>query len=454
MRVWLAISRIGPYFLGIVFLLTLFSAGVLTAQNTPGSLHGTVADPSGAVIPQAVVTATSGSGQKASATTDSVGNYQIQGLAPGRYTVSANAKGFAASDPQTATLAAGQAQKVDIALAIQVEQEKVDVQAQGTNVDVNPENNASAIIIKGKDLEALSDDPDELQQELQALAGPSAGPNGGEIYIDGFTGGQIPPKASIREIRINQNPFSAQYDKVGYGRIEIFTKPGSDHYHGQMMVSGNDSAFNANWNPYHTNQPDYHTELYSGNVSGPLGKKASFFFTLERRNINQNSLVNATILDSNLNPVQFSEAVPNPRTRTNLSPRIDVQLGQKNTLTARYEYEQNSQNNQGVGGFSLPSQAYNDNQTENSIQISDTQIISANVINETRFQYNRDSDNQLPQSTAFTTSVLGAFNGGGNPQGTLKDTQNHYELQNYTSIAHGKHFIKFGARLRANPRWL
>jgi len=60
---------------------------------------------------------------------------------------------------------------------------------------------------------------------VPALAGPSAGPSGGQIYIDGFTGGQFAAKASIREIRINQNPFSSEYDKLGYGRIEIFTKP-------------------------------------------------------------------------------------------------------------------------------------------------------------------------------------------------------------------------------------
>ena len=53
------------------------------------------------------------------------------------------------------------------------------------------------------------------------------------MFIDGFTGGRMPPKQSIREIRVNQNPFSSEYDRVGFGRIEVFTKPGSDHYHGQ-----------------------------------------------------------------------------------------------------------------------------------------------------------------------------------------------------------------------------
>ena len=100
-------------------------------------------------------------------------------------------------------------------------------------------------MINGAALDALPDDPDELQTDLTALAGPSAGPNGGQFYIDGFTAGQLPPKSAIREIRINQNPFSAQYDKVGYGRIEIFTKPGTDKWHGGVSVNANDSAFNS-----------------------------------------------------------------------------------------------------------------------------------------------------------------------------------------------------------------
>src|SRR5258708_38608708 len=95
------------------------------------------------------------------------------------------------------------------------------------------------VVMKGKDMEALSAYPDELKSELEALAGPSAGPNGGQISIDGFPGGTLPPKASIREIRINQNPFSAEYHRLGYGRIEIFTKPRTDQVHGQISLMGN-----------------------------------------------------------------------------------------------------------------------------------------------------------------------------------------------------------------------
>jgi hypothetical protein len=83
-------------------------------------------------------------------------------------------------------------------------------------------------VLRGEDLAALPDDPDDLSDALQALAGPGAGPNGGSIYIDGFSGGQLPPKESIREIRINQNHFSRRiWTSSVFGRIEILTKPGS-----------------------------------------------------------------------------------------------------------------------------------------------------------------------------------------------------------------------------------
>jgi len=432
----------------------------LLAQE--GSLRGHVTDPSGAVIPGAAVTATPASGQPGRAVTDNQGNYEIKGLTAGSYTVNAQATGFSKSAPQTVTVAAGQAQHLDVALEIAVKAEKVEVQEEGATVSTEAANNASAIVIKGKDLEALPDDPDELLQDLQALAGPSAGPNGGQIYIDGFTAGQLPPKASIREIRINQNPFSAEFDKLGYGRIEIFTKPGTDKFHGQVMVDGNDSSFNTS-NPFVSNAPPYHSVLYNASIGGPLSKKASFFFTVEGRTIDDSNIVNATILNANLSPVQFTQAIPNPRTRLNLGPRIDYQISKNNTLTVHYQFFRNVEDNEGVGEFSLLSQGFNSTQIEHTFQVSDTQVVSPTIVNETRFQFLRDTTNQNPlclQPTASflgefsclqpTTTINGAVTGGGNSSPKVADTQNRYELQNYTSMTHGNHLIKFGGRLRAS----
>jgi len=431
----------------LVWLLSI--PGQLFAQDGSGTLKGRVTDPSGAVIPQAAVSVTGTHGETKTAVTDNHGAYEIKGLAPGNYTVSTTAKSFATSTEQNVAVSGNQVQEFDIALEIEVKPEKVEVEDQSTTVNTTASDNASSMVIRGKDLEALPDDPDELQQDLEALAGPSAGPNGGQIYIDGFTGGQLPPKSSIREIRVNQNPFSAEYDKLGYGRIEIFTKPGTDKYHGQFFIHGNDSAFNS-LNPFVAEVPPYHSELYNASIGGPLGKKASFFFTFEGRNINDSSVVNATILDPNFDPVPFTQAVPNPRTRFNLSPRIDYQLSKNNTLTARYQFLHNSESNEGIGQFSLPSQAYDSTNEEHTLQISDTQVLSPTVINEIRFEYARDNSTQTVQSFQPTVSVLGAFTGGGNQSGNPADIENRYELQNYTSMVRGNHLIKFGGRLRAS----
>lgn len=433
----------------IIFFAALVLSSSLCAQAQNGTLSGKVTDQTGAVIPGATVSVTGADGkQAASTTTGPEGGFEIPSLPAGSYALTVTAGGFASLRQNDVNVSSGRNQPLTLTLQIQAQEEKVQVESErGTELDVSSASNAGAIIIKGKDLESLSDDPDELQSELQALAGPSAGPNGGQIYIDGFSGGQLPPKSSIREIRINQNPFSAQYDKLGYGRIEIFTKPGTDKYHGQFMFDDNNSIFNSR-NPFVPTKPSYNSNMIDGNFGGPINKKSSFFLDFQRRYIDEYSAINATILDSNLNEVPFIESIPAPRTRTNFGPRVDFQITPNNTLTARYHLWRDSKRNGGLDQFSLPSQAYNSNETEHTLQISDSQVLSTNVVNETRFEFRRDISHELPVSTAPAIDVQGAFSSGQNSDGTLRSTQNSYELQNYTSLVHGKHLIKFGARLR------
>jgi hypothetical protein len=438
-------------------LLVLFSclaifalAGTSHAQVSTGGLNGTVTDPSGASIAKAIVRLTNAAGASLDATTNKDGFYEFKGLTPGAYTVKAAAKNFELFTKENVQVVAGQVQQLNISLVIKIEEQKVEVTDTPTKVDVDPANNAGMVVMKDKDLDALSDDPDEMQSELQALAGPSAGPNGGQIYIDGFTAGQLPPKASIREIRINQNPFSSEYDKLGYGRIEILTKPGTDQLHGQVSVTANTAGFNSE-NPFigSAEQPGYYSTQYSANLGGSLGKKASFFTNIERRNLNELSIVNTPIVDpTTFEITQFTDAVPNPRTRTNFSQRFDYQVSPTNTLTARYQYWRNNETDDGVGTFSLPSVAYNSLNTEQTFQLSDTQTINARTINETRFQFVHENSKQNPLNGTPTIQVQGAFVDGGSSSGLYSDIQNRYEIQNITYMNLGKHSLKFGGRVR------
>jgi hypothetical protein len=427
----------------LIFILFAGSVALL-AQVPTGHVRGQVTDPTGAVIPGATITVKNSSGLVVSSVSNGAGEYEVRHLAPGKYTVSVTAKGFAPAAKEI-EITVDQGKQVDIALEIVVKEENIDVQSDAAKVSTSPDNNASSVVISGKDLDALSDDPDELQSELQALAGPSAGPNGGQIYIDGFTGGQLPPKSSIREIRINQNPFSAQYDRMGFGRIEILTKPGTDKLHGQFFFNDNHSFLDG-LNPFAAAEPDFSTQMVSGNVGGPLGKKASYQINAERRNINEAAVVLPAAFAAASVPVV---GVLNPRVRTNLSTRFDFQVSASNTLMVRYQFTHNHEENDGITQLSLPSQGFNQTGNENEIQISDTQILSPHAVNETRFEWERGATDQNSLFLTPTINVLGQFSEGGNPLGISSVITNHYEVQNYTSINKGMHFFRFGGRLRA-----
>ncbi|MGA3324495.1 MAG: carboxypeptidase-like regulatory domain-containing protein [Terriglobia bacterium] len=431
-------------------LLSLLLPGLVFAQASAPSLRGQVLDPSGAAIPALTVTAVGPTGMKLAVQTDEQGKYAFRNLAPGAYTLTIRLTGFNDFVKAGIVIARGQPQVVNAQLSVAIEKQQITVTDSSTKVSVNPEENASSLTIKGKDLESLSDDPDELQSELEALAGPSAGPNGGQIYIDGFTGGQLPSKSSIREIRVNQNPFSAQYDTLGYGRIEILTKPGMDKLHGQIFLDGNDAAFNTR-NPYAAEIPGYHSEMYNGNVGGPLNKKTSFFVDAQRRNIEDDAIVNAITLDSNFNQIPLVESVPTPQTQTEIGPRIDTQIGNNNTMTFRYQLWENSRTNPNVGQFTLPSEAYDTFDRYQSFSLSDAQVINEKAVTEVRFRYWREAEQLNPASTLPSISVSGAFNGGGYGGNGSNSVSTSYELQDYTSVSLRKNFLKFGVRLRDDP---
>src|SRR5437764_6207936 len=196
-------------------LIILLCATAVLGQRNTGSLKVSVTDEFGGVIVGATVVATDANGATKTATTNNDGNFTLSGLAPGKYHVKVSAQGFANFENTEVEVTAGAAQKFDVTLKVTIEQQKVTVSADTTGVNTEPDSNVGAIVLKGTDLESLPDDPDDLAAALQALAGPAAGPNGGQIYVDGFPGGRLPSLASIREIRINSNPYSAEYDRPG-----------------------------------------------------------------------------------------------------------------------------------------------------------------------------------------------------------------------------------------------
>jgi len=434
---------------------TTTAAEPLSTTKAPATatLRGHIADPSGALIPGAKITIATVAGVIVKSTTaDSTGAYVVGGLAPGSYIVQSNVDGFAPFTSQVIQLAAGQLKRADISMALQVAQQSVTVTDESPQVSVEAGSNSDTVTLKGKDLDALSDDPDELSNELTALAGPSAGPNGGQIYIDGFSGGQLPPKSAIREIRINQNPFSAEFDYIGYGRIEILIKPGTDKLHGQFFIQGNDKAFNTG-NPFTQNIPPYYSYQFNGTLSGALSKNASFSVSAEQRHtesINSWSIPDAVLENGSgvyMDNLNYGVNLFNQRIRDNASARIDWQIGAKNTLTARYGFWSESEQGD-LNQNWLSSGSWHESNTDHTVQISDAILINDHAANETRIQYERQNENHYPDSAARTVSVTGDFTGGGFSGQESRDHTTRLEFQNITTLTHGAHAIKLGTRMR------
>jgi len=427
------------------YLLLYLALFLQLASAQTAGIRGQVTDPSGASVPKADVRLRDANGREQRTTTNDNGNYEVRVPRPGNYTLVVQMKGFT---PYTVgAIEINQMLSFNVQLTIATQAEKVDVQDAVQGVTTDPLDNAGAITLKEEDLKSFSDDPDTLSDELQALAGPGAGPNGGQIYIDGFTGGKMPPKSSIREIRINRNPYSAEFDRIGFGRIEILTKPGTDKFRGDAFFNFGDRVFNSR-NPFADNKPPYRTMMYGGRISGPINKKSSFGLDIEGRNVDENAVVNATILNAELVPTPFQQAVVTPQTRYSISPRLDYALNDRNTLVLRYAYTPMNSDNRGVGDFALPTRSYDTRDRDHTIQFTETAVLSARSINEFRFQFNRSTLRQFGDNSVPAVNVLESFNGGGAQTGLADQRTNGFEFNNSTSYIMGKHSFKFGGRVR------
>ncbi len=429
---------------GLLVVVTCFAISAL-AQGGPISLKGHVTDPSGASIPAATVTLTGPNRLKKTVQTDQRGIYVFPNLPPGTYTVQISSMGFS-TFTKSIVLASGRPQELNARLSLNVQKQTVTVTGQTHRLSISPESNVSALVLQGSALKALSNDPDELQSELTELAGPAAGPNGGQIYIDGFAGGQLPPKQDILSIRVNSNPFTAAHQELGYGRIDITTKPGFAQWHGSAFISGNDQTLNSR-NPFVPTEPPYNEYFGFANIGGPLGKDVSFFVPVFHRTSNDNSIVDADVLSSNFTPQSLTEAVRNPSSMTFLGPRFDFQLSQKNVLSAQFHDFTMTSNNNGIGQFGLPSQGYNMSHTHYEIHGSDTQVLSAATVNQLLFATSRAVNEQNPSSLAPTLNVQGGFTGGGSSTGFQKSLQYYSQLRDVLTKNKGRNLLNFGGEV-------
>src|SRR6266516_762410 len=396
-----------------VFVSLVFSSALFAQTAT---LRGVVTDESGAIVPGAKITLTANAGTTNTAVAGNDGSYSFTGITPGDYVAKASAPDLATAPIKT-TIRPG-VQTLNLQLKVASVAQQVTVEDRAVTVTPEPANNASATVLAGDDLQALSENPDDLIAELIAIAGPSAGPGGASVFIDGFSNGQLSSKESIREIRINQNPFSAEYDRVGTGRVEILTRPGTNQFHGSGVFNFGNDFWNSR-NPYAQQKAPFLLREYRGNLSGPMGKRGSFFLDVRRNAVENVALINATTL----HPVTlaiidpFTDVFRIPQRRLGINPRSDYQLSPNNTLTVRYGLTHVDIPFAGVGGFNLISRGFHTATPAHTVQATETAVFAENIVNEVRFQLFRSSNEITPTTSGPAIQVLGAFSGGVSPEG-------------------------------------
>lgn len=404
-------------------------------------IEGTVTDPSGAVVAGAQVQTASGE----KTTTDAAGHYVLPCVPVSSAAITVQAEGFAPHAAK-AHARAGETAHVNVQLELARLETAVQVSADATAMDID--GGAGTTTLTTKDVQQLADDPDDFLRQLQVLASSAGGdPNLATIVVDGFQNGSaLPPKSSIAAIRINPDFFAPEYQSPNWhgGRIEITTKPGAGRFHGALFYTNSNGAFNAT-DPFSATATPAGKQRYGFELTGPvIPKKLDFALALERRDIDEFNVVNATSLDASGNPAPLHQTVEAPQRLWIGSARGDWQASPKDVATFSFSANVNNQGNQGVGGLVLPAAGYSNLASEYDLRLSNTLTLNANTVQETRVGYSWKGTAQAPNSTAPSLEVAGYFTGGGAPSQNLDDRERDLEVDDDIIATRGKNVLKLG----------
>lgn len=459
--------------IGLMLIVLMSCAAWAQTPTGTSTLRGQVMDEQGAVIPGARATIILPNGKQRSVVSNANGEFVIPNVAPGRYTFYVEFKGFQNFVKTDLVMPSNEPLQVTMTVAsVAVETE---VKSEASGVSVEPDQNLTATVLGEDFIQTLPDNEEDLQNFLQALAGPAAGgasggQGGAQILVNGFSGGRLPPREAIQQIRINQNPFSAEYSRPGFGRIEIITKPGLDSWRGNFATTFRNSSLDAR-NAFAKERPDSRQETFFFNIGGPvIKKKMSVFFNGSRRQFTGESNVFARTLAGD-----YFANVAAPSHSTHLNLRADYLLTQKNTLNTTYSffssYSKNSEFAQrfggGFGGFgggggfgfggggggggttvTLPERASNRENGNHTLQIADTFIISSRLIHEARLQLQRETSDATAVTKGIAITVLDAFNGGGSTCCPSRSRGWQADFQDLWTYNYKKHNVKGGFQLQ------
>ena len=425
----------------LLFLSALLAI-TLGAQDPAGvGISGTVLDPHQAGVLGAKVTLKLPDGTEVqSAAADSKGAFRFEGVRPGNYDVSIEQPGF--KPPLIRVRVGNQPPRpLRVALELAEVRQEVTVGAELTQVSTNASDNLDTVTL---DRSALDDlpifDQDFIGTMSRFLDASSLGTNGVQLLVDGVEASRAGVSASaIQQVKLNQDPYSAEYSRPGRSRIEIITKPGSPEYHGTFNFVFRDYHLNAR-DPFALVRASNQRRIFEGSLLGPLGhgKKTSFSVSANREEQRAHAIVFA------LGPSGAIQETPRaPDMNTELSGGLNHQIGENHLISIRGIYTDHTIRNQGVGGLTLTEAGANFEDREDIVYFNHSGSLTKRLLNQFRLLAGREYITTQSVNAEPKIVVLGAFTGGGAQADQLR-TENHIIFNEMLVWSEAKHTVRAG----------
>lgn len=416
----------------VVVSLLVLAASAAAAQQ-PGRLTVTVVDPSAAVVVAATVALVPADdpGRVVTRATDARGEARFDVRVGGAYRLRADATGFSRRELDLRVTRADARQRVELALApVAVD---VLVRREPEVAATDPRGLAFRRVLTERDLAALPEDPEALEQALRAIAGPGA-----VFRVDGFSANRLPPKSAIQEIRISYSEFSAEYHVYTRAVVDILTKPGIERFSGSFGVRAGPSAWSAR-DAFASRRGESDLRSYEGSLGGPLWReRTSFLATLTVATQEVEQPVSAM---GPAGPIQDQLVQANSNAQVWASVVHALAPGQ--TTRARYTERRSDADNSGVGGLALAERAVHGELSDRTLLWSLTGPVGTRLYNQIRVRLGALRSHQEAASDAPAVEVIGAFEGGGAQVGGGR-RQTRWAIEDDLDLTWRNHAIRAG----------
>jgi hypothetical protein len=431
-------------------ILIALLAGAQTQPAARGvTLSGSVQDQTTAILPgaQVILLASGGQVTVQTAATDGAGTFHFDRVPPGDYEIRAEFPGFKSASVKV-RVGARPPSPVTIVLPLEGLTQEIAVNGgDGTTVAANAASNLNAISVDANTLDDLPMlDQDVVGTLSRFLDASAISTNGATLLVDGVEVNVLGLSASaIQQVKINQDPYAAEYMRPGRGRIEIITKPGGKQYNGTMNLRFRDSIFYAR-NAFAATKAPEQRRIAEGTFGGPVGslKKTNFLLSGTIDSEANQSIVFADTING-----IFQQNVATPYQRLILAGTLNHQQGDKNTQSIRFSHRDEKNTNQGVGGTTLPEAGTNHEDREDEATFSNQTVFSPRLLNEARMLFGVEREPRRSLTGAPRVVVLDAFTGGGAQNDSLR-TETHFTLVEALTYSPERHVVKVGVNI---PDW-